>query len=162
MPEAKVSSDLDCKYKASNKARQCCEEPIPFSLLVMYLPPHQGHGPGPSGCCPAPIGASSGGQGGLLALPSWGRCGGKVPQHSVQRRRPLLPQSRVWWLQQVTRRPRQHSQPPSCQTSAYQGCAPSPSLQPPPFPSFPILLYYFLGKGAGFQPLHLMCPIDSW
>lgn len=45
---------------------------------------------------------------------------------------------------------------------AHQVCAPSPSLQPPPFPFFPILLYCILGKGAGSQPLHLMCPIDSW
>lgn len=41
-------------------------------------------------------------------------------------------------------------------------CSPGLCLQPPPSPSFPILLYHFLGKGAGFQPLHLMCPIDSW
>lgn len=162
MPEAKVNSVPDCKYKAPNKARQRCGEPVPFSLLVMYLPPHPGHGLGPSGCSPAPTEASSGGQGGLLSLPSWGRCGGKVPQHSVQRRQPLLPQSRVWRLRQATQRPRQHSQLPPSQTSVHQHCAPSPSLQPPPFPSFPILLYCFLGKGAGFQPLHLMCPIDSW
>lgn len=65
MPENRVSSELDCRYKAPDKARQSCEL-IPFPLLVIYLPQHAGYGPGPSRCSPAPLGVSSGGQGGLL------------------------------------------------------------------------------------------------
>lgn len=147
MPEAKVNSDPDCKYKAPNKARQCCGEPVPFSLLVMYLPPHPGHGLGPSGCSPAPTEASSGGQGGLLGLSSWGRCGGKVPQHSVQRRRPLLPQSRVWRLQQATHET-QTAQPA---TSMPDLCSPAPCSQPVsaapslPFLSNPLVLFSWQG-----------------